>query len=291
MGSWYRILLCVAACATLLLPSLLLAGEPLRVGVSFAIPPYVIEEEGRGIELDLMREAFRDSGYEPQFEYLPLERTFRMLESGKLDAIINVKPGMLHDVFLSQPVIAFHNRVFTLGKTHISTQDDMKTLRVSAFQRARQVLGGAFASMADQNPRYEEVAKQQGQVHRLMLGRVDAVILEQRVFYYYLAQLANSKYGTELYAPAGSGNTICLRRLTTILPFARRRSSAGSIASSMPCGPMAVISKYLPATGPLPEPPENIKASPKRLAFCYWPKGTTAWGALLHRAAIFRSAF
>ncbi|HHQ4580318.1 TPA: substrate-binding periplasmic protein [Aeromonas hydrophila] len=201
MGSWYRILLCVAACATLLLPSLLLAGEPLRVGVSFAIPPYVIEEEGRGIELDLMREAFRDSGYEPQFEYLPLERTFRMLESGKLDAIINVKPGMLHDVFLSQPVIAFHNRVFTLGKTHISTLDDMKTLRVSAFQRARQVLGGAFASMADQNPRYEEVAKQQGQVHRLMLGRVDAVILEQRVFYYYLAQLANSKYGAELYAP------------------------------------------------------------------------------------------
>ena len=201
MGSWYRILLCVAACATLLLPSLLLAGEPLRVGVSFAIPPYVIEEEGRGIELDLMREAFRDSGYEPQFEYLPLERTFRMLESGKLDAIINVKPGMLHDVFLSLPVIAFHNRVFTLGKTHISTQDDMKTLRVSAFQRARQVLGGAFASMADQNPRYEEVAKQQGQVHRLMLGRVDAVILEQRVFYYYLAQLANSKYGAELYAP------------------------------------------------------------------------------------------
>jgi polar amino acid transport system substrate-binding protein len=26
---------------------------------------------------------------------------------------------------------------------------------------------------------------------------VDAVILEQRVFYYYLAQLANSKYGAE----------------------------------------------------------------------------------------------
>jgi hypothetical protein len=50
------------------------------VGVSFAIPPYVIEEEGRVIELDLMR-GLRDSGYELQFEYLPLERTFRMLES------------------------------------------------------------------------------------------------------------------------------------------------------------------------------------------------------------------
>mgnify|MGYP006176410565 FL=1 len=33
-----------------------------------------------------------------------------------------------------------------------------------------------------------------------MLGRVDAVVLEQRVFYYYLAELADSKYGAELYA-------------------------------------------------------------------------------------------
>lgn len=193
------LLLTICLTAAMVAPRLF-AAELLRVGVSFAIPPYVIEEEGRGIELDLFKEAFRDSGYEPHFEYLPLERTFRMLESGKLDAIINVKPGMLNNVFLSQPVIAFHNRVFTLGKTHISTLDDMKTLRVSAFQRARQILGGAFASMADQNPRYEEVAKQQGQVHRLMLGRVDAVILEQRVFYYYLAELADSKYGAELYA-------------------------------------------------------------------------------------------
>ncbi|HCT2506947.1 substrate-binding periplasmic protein [Aeromonas dhakensis] len=202
MGFLSRILLLAASLAVLFHSPPLLAGEPLRVGVSFAIPPYVIEEEGRGIELDLLREAFRGSGYEPSFEYLPLERTFRMLESGRLDAIINVKPGMLDNVFLSQPVIAFHNRVFTLSKTHIATLDDMKELRVSAFQRARQVLGGAFASMADQNPRYEEVAKQQGQVHRLMLGRVDAVILEQRVFYYYLAQLATSKYGAELYAPS-----------------------------------------------------------------------------------------
>lgn len=141
MGFLSRILLLAASLAVLFHSPLLLAGEPLRVGVSFAIPPYVIEEEGRGIELDLLREAFRGSGYEPSFEYLPLERTFRMLESGRLDAIINVKPGMLDNVFLSQPVIAFHNRVFTLSKTHIATLDDMKELRVSAFQRARQVLG------------------------------------------------------------------------------------------------------------------------------------------------------
>lgn len=171
-----------------------LLAEPLQVGVSFAIPPYVIEQEGRGIELDLLTEAFAGSGYEPQFRYLPLERTFRMLEEGKLDAIINVTPGMLNHAYLSQPVITFHNRIFTID-TPLHQMTDLKTLRVSAFQRARQILGEEFASMADQNPRYEEVARQQGQVQRLLLGRTDAVILEQRVFYYYLeSELATGRY-------------------------------------------------------------------------------------------------
>lgn len=45
-------------CLALLMFGSHLAAEPLRVGVSFAIPPYVISHEDRGIELDLMREAF-----------------------------------------------------------------------------------------------------------------------------------------------------------------------------------------------------------------------------------------
>lgn len=178
-----------------------LVAEPLRVGVSFAIPPYVIKHEGSGIELDLLTEAFAGSGYEIQFEYLPLERTFRMLESGKLDAIINVKPGMLNHAYLSQPVITFHNRVFTLDKTQIRSLADLKSLRVSAFQRARQILGEDFAGVVDQNPRYEEVARQEGQVQRLLLGRTDAVILEQRVFHYYLAQLSGSEPYSGRYNP------------------------------------------------------------------------------------------
>ena len=180
------------------LPGQLLA-QPLKVGVNFAIPPYVIEGDSRGIELDLLREVFADSGYEPSFEFLPLERTFRLFESGKLDAIINVRPGMVDPLFLTRPVITFHNRIFTLRTTHISTLDDLHSKRVTAFQRARIILGGEFAAMANQNPHYEEVAKQQGQVHQLMRGRVDAVVLEERVFYYYLDQLIATAQAGERY--------------------------------------------------------------------------------------------
>jgi polar amino acid transport system substrate-binding protein len=181
-----------------LLPGQSLA-KPLKVGVSFAIPPYVIEGGRRGIELDLLKEAFAGSGYEPSFEFLPLERTFRLFESGKLDAIINVKPGMVDPAFLTQPVITFHNRVFALRNTHISTLDELQSMRVTAFQRARIILGGAFATMANQNPHYEEMAKQQGQVHQLMRGRVDAVVLEERVFYHYLDLLIASSQAGERY--------------------------------------------------------------------------------------------
>lgn len=186
----------------LLLASVLsgtLLAQPLKIGVSFAIPPYVIEQNTRGIELDLLKEAFAGSGYEPSFEFLPLERTFRLFESGKLDAIINVRPGMVDPLFLTRPVITFHNRIFTLRSSQVSTLDQLSTMRVTAFQRARIILGETFANMVNQNPHYEEVAKQQVQVHQLLRGRVDAIVLEERVFYYYLDQLVASGQSGEKY--------------------------------------------------------------------------------------------
>jgi polar amino acid transport system substrate-binding protein len=111
-----------------------------------------------------------------------------MLEEGKLDAIINVKPGMLESAYLSQPVITFHNRVFTLAPTAVHHEGFADTAR-QCLPACTTDPGTTFSDIVDQNPRYEEVARQEGQVQRLLLGRTDAVILEQRVFYYYLAQL------------------------------------------------------------------------------------------------------
>lgn len=64
-------------CLILLVFAAPLIAEPLRVGVSFAIPPYVITHEDRGIELDLMREAFAGSGHEPEFIYPRFRSQFR----------------------------------------------------------------------------------------------------------------------------------------------------------------------------------------------------------------------
>ncbi len=81
-----------------------LAARDLSIGVSFAIPPYVIADSDEGIELDILREAFVVTGHSVHVHYLPLTRTFIQLEAGKIDGVINIKKGMLENVFYSDIV-------------------------------------------------------------------------------------------------------------------------------------------------------------------------------------------
>jgi polar amino acid transport system substrate-binding protein len=176
-------------------------ANPLHIGVSFAIPPYVIQEEDRGIEVDLLRATFQSPEYELHIHYLPLARGFQMLESGKLDGIINVRPGMIdasiiHQIYYSQPVITFHNQLITLSNRwpegSLTRMDQLTNLKLLAFQRATLILGQEFATVVAHAPYYAETAKQPLQVRQLLRGRIDGAVMEARVFNYYLRQAQNS---------------------------------------------------------------------------------------------------
>lgn len=173
----------------------------LHIGVSFAIPPYVIQEEDRGIEVDLLRATLQGPEYELHIHYLPLARSFQMLENGELDGIINVRPGMLdastiHQIYYSQPVITFHNQLITLTRHwpegSLTRMDQLAKLKVLAFQRATQILGQAYAAAVAQSPYYAETAKQPLQVRQLLRERIDGAVMEARVFNYYWRQAQGS---------------------------------------------------------------------------------------------------
>lgn len=93
------------------------SAETVNVGVSFAIPPYVIQQENSGLELDILRQALARRGHYAVIHYMPLSRTFRELKDGKLDGIINTKENMLEGVFYSDEVIRFHN--CEIGRAHV----------------------------------------------------------------------------------------------------------------------------------------------------------------------------
>ena len=198
-----RACLCILGLVVTLTNGLAMAASAghLHIGVSFSIPPYVIQEEDRGIEIDLLRATLQAPEYDLHIHYLPLARSFQMLESGELDGMINVRPGMLdasriQKVYYSQPVITFHNQLITLGSRwpagKLTQMAQLSTLKLLAFQRATQILGQEFAAAVANSPYYVETAKQPLQVRQLLRGRIDGAIMETRVFNYYLRQAQNS---------------------------------------------------------------------------------------------------
>lgn len=170
-------------------PQVVQAAE-LKIGVSLSIPPYVIQESNSGLELELLYQALAVKGHTANIEYLPLARTFHELKEGKLDGIINVKEGMIENVFYSTVAIRYQNCAISLEKNHFSINsiNDLNDKTVVAFQRAASLLGDELTQMIKTNPSYQEQARQIQQVYMLMKHRADVVLMDKNIFTYYLRQ-------------------------------------------------------------------------------------------------------
>ncbi len=149
----------------------------------------MIKESDQGIELEILREAFSVTGLSIKIEYLPLARTFTQLKAGKIDGVINIKEGMLDNVYYSDEVITFQNCAISLAKRNYPDFKDISFLKgkhIIAFQRAPTILGGQFAQIAENSNTYEEVAEQERQVIRLFLERgADLIFMEKQIVNYY----------------------------------------------------------------------------------------------------------
>ncbi len=168
-------------------------ARSVTLGISFSIPPYVILEDDSGLELDIIKEAFRISGHDVVPLYMPLDRSFKLYESNQLDGVINVKKGMVKGYF-SSDVITFQNCAVTLKKNKftIDSLADLKGKRIAAFQNARKLLGLPFAEVVGELAYYREVARQRLQINMLFLDRVDAVILDRNIFDYFRRKVYES---------------------------------------------------------------------------------------------------
>jgi polar amino acid transport system substrate-binding protein len=187
--NFLMVLLGIVCIASPLLPCNAHADE-VKVGVSFSIPPYVIQESDSGLELDILRSALAVKGHSAIIQYRPLARTFHELKEGKLDAIINTKKNMLEGVFYSDIVIRFQNCAISLKGNNFNIEkiEDMQDKSIVAFQRASILLGDRFTNMALHNAQYREQTDQKLQVYMLMKQRTDLVVMDQNIFIYHLRQ-------------------------------------------------------------------------------------------------------
>ena len=169
----------------LLLFQILLAKE-LQVVFGDSLPPYVIPKKS-GIELDILKKALNFKGYEVVPVFLPSARLTKTIKEGKYDAYALVNENLgIKNVFLSNEYIKYENIVVSIIDFNIKNINDLKGKSIIAFQNASIYLGKEFESMSKGNKNYKELASQEAQVASLMNGRVDLIILDKKIFQYYL---------------------------------------------------------------------------------------------------------
>lgn len=186
-------LLCICALLTSKSINASAADNPLlRAGVSFAIPPWVIQETNSGIELDILRSALRPYAIEVEPVFIPFARAFSLFDSNDLDVVLNAKPGSVRSGFYSDPVVQFENVAISLKKKNFPTDltiADLTDKRVVAFQNASKFLGREFQEMTEKNKLYDEIAKQKIQINLLFLrGKIDFIIMDKSIFGYYWSE-------------------------------------------------------------------------------------------------------
>lgn len=163
------------------------ADRDILVGVGLSKPPYIIQAENRGAELDIVRRGLEIAGYSMKIRYMPLKRIPHELNGGALDAGMTMRAHMAVDGFFSKAIISYQNYAITLASSDIRLKslNDLGYYRVTAFQNASKLLGADFKSAIAENREYYEVANQALQVKMLAKRRTDIVVSDFRIFLHF----------------------------------------------------------------------------------------------------------
>jgi polar amino acid transport system substrate-binding protein len=149
------------------------------------IPPYYTEDGG-GIIPDIMRAALGPSGYTIKVRPMGNMRMAVSIRKGKIDiapyAVIDI-PNMFNSV----RYLSFLNVAVTKKSKNIRINaiDDLKGLKVSAFQGAKSVFGDHYTHVVETDASlYKELSDQKKQMTVFWNDRVDTVILGKLIFDY-----------------------------------------------------------------------------------------------------------
>lgn len=167
----------------LLVPQVSRAAE-VAMAVGRSLPPYVLVDEWRGLEYDVVREALALEGHTLKPKFMAFARVIKELDAGLVDAAMTMRSDSGAKAYYSDSHVTYRNTVITLAKNNITITriEDLAGKSVVAFQNAALYLGPAFKAMAEANPYYKEEARQIVQPTLLFLGRVDAVVTDRFIF-------------------------------------------------------------------------------------------------------------
>ncbi|NKF52235.1 amino acid ABC transporter substrate-binding protein [Shewanella sp. WXL01] len=160
-------------------------------------PPYIIEDDKQGLELAIIRQAFKAVGVEVDFRFSSRKRQHLSFEQHKVDAVMTMSSHLSVSSYWSQPYITYQNVAISLASRqfHIDRLAQLRDFRLTSFLNASKTLGPEFLQMASEHLSYMEISPQHRQNRMLYLDRVDVVIADKYVFQ-HLNTLINDEVDT-----------------------------------------------------------------------------------------------
>lgn len=167
-------------------PSITTETLEVQIGTpSQHLPPYFIDWNKRGIELDILREAFQKSYYQTIFSARhDREEKFFTASSG-LDCISTVTEELGYDGFYSDDVVVYQDVAIYLKDSGLTleTKAELADKRIEAFTNARELLD--IQDIVADNLSYHEHSGEASQVLLLYRDKIDVLLMDKYLFFYF----------------------------------------------------------------------------------------------------------
>ncbi|PKG84677.1 amino acid-binding protein [Colwellia sp. 75C3] len=154
------------------------------------IPPYIIEKNNAGIEIDIIAAALAIKGHTLKPFYYPLGRVPVAYSQNLVDAAMGDMGVELKEAFYGNPAVIYDNVFITLKSRNIiiNKPSDLNSLLVASFQGAEKRYAHWLAKVVNEN-RFFGVSDQLKQVKLLHLGRFDVVLCDRYIFKYFVNKI------------------------------------------------------------------------------------------------------
>lgn len=164
-------------------------NKTLELITGLAKPPFILEDQQTGLQLDLIREAFTSNNIKVNFNSMPLGRNLTGFRQMNADGLITLPPNYEHPaLFMSKPYISYENIAISLAENYFTIEkiSDLSDKSIIAFQNAKKFLGDEYEDAIAYSMDYREVPDQMKQIELLFLRRTEVIILDINIFKYFV---------------------------------------------------------------------------------------------------------
>ncbi|TPH18142.1 substrate-binding periplasmic protein [Litorilituus lipolyticus] len=166
--------------------------EQLSIVVGLDKPPYVIQKEQSGFEIELIRNIFKKINIDTAFVFTQYKHSTKMLDAKYIDAVMTTNNKVFtNEAQLSDSYISYQNVAISLKSKNLTIKriEDLGNYSIAAFQNAEILLGEAYYKSSKRSPLYMSTANQSAQPQLLMKQRVDVIVLDVNIFNYMAREL------------------------------------------------------------------------------------------------------